>query len=554
MLHRLEIKNYAIIKALEIEFSAGLNIITGETGAGKSILMGAVGLLLGERADTKVLYDDQQKCLVEGTFRVKNYDLKSWFVDHELDYDDDVVIRREISVQGKSRAFINDSLVTLPVLKDLASALVDVHGQFDTIDIHQEAQQFTILDALGGNQDLLKNYRLALTALQQNQDAIKSVEEQIKMAQQENDFLRFQEDELEKLQLVAEEEKNLDEELRLLSSAADIQSQSLEALTLLAEGDFAATELIQQARQKINALAPIHTAFKALVRRLEMMNSELHDISKELSQLAETRESDPRRQQWIEDRLGVLHRMFQKYQVHTSAELQGILSGLRAKLKHTEGLEAELQQLKLDRVNLKASCEREAGRLSAARKKQAQHLEEAVRSLLTRLAMPEGQLKVRLTQAESLNRYGQDQVEFLFAANAGSKLLPIREVASGGELARLNLCIKSVVAEKMVLPTLIFDEIDTGISGPVAEKMGQVMQGLAQKHQIISITHAPQVAAKAQTHFRVYKASAHGRVQTLVKPLSGEERITELAIMLSTDPPNAHAMANARELLNLQKN
>lgn len=554
MLQRLEIKNYAIIKALEIEFSKGLNIITGETGAGKSILMGAVGLLLGERADTKVLYDDQQKCLVEGFFQLKSLDLKAWFDDQELDYSDEVVIRREISTQGKSRAFINDSLVTLPVLKELASALVDVHGQFDTIDIHQEAQQFNILDALGGSQELLSDYRKALTALQKNQQAIEVLKEDIRRAQQENDYLRFQEDEIEKMQLVPEEEKSLDDELKLLSAAADIQSQSQAAVALLTEGDYAASELINQARQKINSLSSIHPAFKSIIGRLENIYSEINEISKELSQLAETREADPRRQQHIEDRLGVLHRMFQKYKVTSSLELQTILSGLKTKLKQTASWEEELSQLHQNTISLQAAASRLAERLSKSRHQQAQYLEKEVKNLLIRLAMPEGQLKISLTKSEGLNRFGLDKAEFLFAANAGSKLQPIREVASGGELSRLNLCIKSVVAEKMVLPTLIFDEIDTGISGPVAEKMGQVMQSLAQKHQIISITHSPQVASKAQTHFRVYKTSDGGRVQTMVKALSGEERVHELAIMLSTDPPSANAMANARELLNLQKN
>lgn len=553
MLQRLEIKNYAIIKALEIEFSAGLNIITGETGAGKSILMGAVGLLLGERADSKVLFDQDQKCLVEGVFRLASPDLRTWFTDHDLDYANELVIRREVNAQGKSRAFINDSLVNLPVLKELASTLVDVHGQFDTLDIHHEGQQFDILDALGQNEGPLKSYREALQALQNNQQVIQNLKHEITVAQQENDFLRFQQDELTKIHLVNEEEKTLDEELRLLSAAADIQAQSQAALALLDEGDYSASQYITQARQKINSLGSILPAFKDLSSRLEATIVEINDISKALAQLAEARDADPKRQTFLEDRLGVLHRLFQKYKVHTSGELLKILDGLNHKLRHTEGLEDQLQALNEEGQRLEIMCRQDAKLLSSRRQKQAKYLEQEVKKLLIRLAMPEGDLQVRLTDTVHLNRYGCDQVEFLFAANAGSKPLPIRAVASGGELSRLNLCIKSVVADKMVLPTLIFDEIDSGISGPVAEKMGQVMQALAQKHQIITITHSPQVASKANNHFQVYKTSSSGRVQTMVKPLSGEERVHALAVMLSTDPPSTPAMANARELLNLQK-
>lgn len=554
MLQRLEIKNYAIIKALEIEFSSGLNIITGETGAGKSILMGAVGLLLGERADSKVLFDQDQKCLVEGVFRLADPDLQTWFAEHDLDYAQELVIRREVNAQGKSRAFINDSLVNLPVLKELATTLVDVHGQFDTLDIHQEGQQFDILDALGQNQGHLKSFREALRALQNNQQAILDLKHEITVAQQENDYLLFQQDELTKIHLVNEEEKNLDEELRLLSSAADIQAQSQAALDLLDEGDYSASQYITQARQKINPLGVILPIFKDLSSRLEAILVELGDVSKALSQLAETRDTDPRRQTFIEDRLGVLHRLFQKYKVHTSGELLNLLDGLNKRLKHTAGLEDQLQALEQEGRLLEAGCRQEAEQLSVRRQKQARYLEQEVKKLLVRLAMPEGDLQVKLTNTSHLNRYGCDQVEFLFAANKGSKSLPIRAVASGGELSRLNLCIKSVVADKMVLPTLIFDEIDTGISGPVAEKMGQVMLALAQKHQIITITHSPQVASKANNHFQVFKTNTEGRVQTLVKLLSGEERLQALAVMLSTDPPSAPAIANARELLNMHKN
>ena len=551
MLKNLEISNYAIIDKINIDFSDKLTIITGETGAGKSILMGALSLILGKRADLKSLFDESRKCFIEGVFDIKDYDLQKWFDQHEFDYQDELIIRREISASGKSRAFLNDGLVTLNILKDLSIYLLDIFAQFDNLELQHQDEQFKILDTLADQLDSLKIYQSNFEALNKEKRRLDKLKVQLSEQLKEQDYLKFQSEEIETLDLKEGEYNTLEEKQKLLTQSADIQNACSTALALLKNSESSVQDQLSQALSEFRGIRSDLPKIVEFIERLESSLLELEDLTNEVEQFDEADLAGGDRLEDIESRLSSIYSLLRKHQLQDGDQLLSLQNNLVQQLSSTRELEDEINGLENNIKTQEERLDKEATKLSKKRNSVQKKIEKDVGVLLDQLAMSDAKLVVELKSTDTLNRMGKDKLEFLFTANLGAKPQPIRQVASGGEMSRLNLCLKSLVAGKSTLPTLIFDEIDTGISGMVAEKMGSMIHNLAKSHQIISITHSPQIAAKANQHYFVYKEGHTGKTKTKVRALSKEERITEIATMLSTNPPSKNALANAKELLKL---
>ncbi len=549
MIQRLSIRNYAIIEALDMEFSEKLTIITGETGAGKSILLGALGLVMGNRADTHVLHHASEKCVVEAFFDLSQDDFSAFFAENDLDYEQEVVIRREISPSGKSRAFVNDTPVNLKVLQDLTGALVDLHQQFDTLDIHQVSFQLRMIDVLADNRSLLESYASGYRLYQSEKRRLEEMTARNEHTARETDFLRFQLDEFHKAGLVAGEQERIEEELQTLSNAEGIKKVLSAASHHLNESDRSVVAQLRDTGNALSGVAKYHAGIQNLHDRLFNLLYELEDIGSECERIAEDTEYEPGRIAAIQERLDVLYRLLKKHQASDVDSLLQLQDDLQRQLDSLADLSAEI-------IALQASLQEQESRLQTLavelhRRRQAviPAFEQQVHGLLVLLAMEHARLSVEVRPAGRLTPTGSDEVEFLFAANRGSRLMPIKSIASGGELARLTLCIKSLVASAIPLPTLIFDEIDSGVSGEVALKMGQILRRLSDQHQVVVITHSPQVAAHADAHYFVYKSVADDRTAAAVRLLNREERVRAIATMLSTNPPTPAAMENARELM-----
>ena len=552
MLQKLHIQNYAIIDEIEIDFSGRLNIITGETGAGKSILMGALSLILGDRADSAALLNREKKCVVEGFFKTAGKkDVQQFFAAHDLDAEEELVIRREIGVNGKSRAFVNDTPVNLEQLRQLSAMLVDLHQQFDTLSLGETDFQRAVLDALAGNAVLLQQYQSAYFKWQQVSKTLQELQEQKKQFAAVYDYNKFLFDELEEAAFKENELEELDAELRLLSNAEGIKGALSGISYELNEGE---QPLVQQLKRMVQQLQPytaFHAALPDLLQRLQSAQIELGDIAGEIERINDHVNHDPKRIEQISDRIAIGYKLLKKHGLKSTEELLGMQSQLSDKLLAVLNIdEAIAAKEKEAQVSVTAAQEL-AAQLSKNRTKQIKPLEEKVNGLLHQVGMPNARLKTSLQPlAGSLSEYGSDKIDFLFDANKSNRFEPIRKVASGGELSRLMLCIKSLVAESLDLPTLIFDEIDTGISGEAAKQVGIIMKGLAAKRQVISITHQPQIAGKADAHFFVYKEIKGDTIKTNIRLLSKDERIAAIARMLSGEKPTAAAMENAREMLN----
>lgn len=549
MIKWLKIKNFAIIEELELEFSDGLTIITGETGAGKSILLGALGLLMGQRMDTKSLYDVSQKCIIEGAFDISKYDLKETFEKHDIDYDEELFIRRELTPSGKSRAFANDSPTNLKVLKEISSQLIDLHQQFDTQDIHTSDFQLQMLDALANNKSLLKDYKETYRTYQQNKRILRDLEERQSREKQESDFLKFQLEELSEAELVAGEQSKLEEESERLTHAEDIKRIMHDAYQYLSESEQSVLEQLQALAVSIGSVSSYDNRVGSLKTRLDGVLFELEDLTKELEEVAEDTEYDGERLLEINDRLDLFYRLQQKHQVQSVEELIEIQERLESQQDAFSNLEESILSIKKEIVRQEKQLFEVAQKLSKRRQAVAPKFQKKVEAMLHDLSMQYAQMHIQFQTSNTLLPMGVDEVEYLFAANKGSRLQPIRSVASGGEQSRLALATKSLVASAIPLPTMIFDEIDTGISGHVALKMGEILRKLSDEHQVVSITHSPQVASRANTHYYIYKKIKNDRTVTRVKSLTAEEKVKAIAIMLSSNPPSESAMQNARELL-----
>ncbi|MCB0662608.1 MAG: DNA repair protein RecN [Saprospiraceae bacterium] len=549
MIQTLSIKNYALIEDLEIDFSNGLTIITGETGAGKSILLGALGLIMGERADLKKFYDQNEKCIIEGHFKIDRYNLKPFFAEHELDYDDELVVRREITPSGKSRAFVNDTPVTLDILKTLSGALIDLHQQFDTLDIHEVSFQLKMLDALAGNHALLETYSQTFRQYQKNQRRLEALVQQHEASMKEMDFLQFQLDEFEEIQLEDGEQETLEEELDQLNNAEDIKKALSGAFMQVSEHETAIVSQLKDVQRNLSQVEGYNSELKVMNEKLENLTLEIEDLGNSFGDLGDKIEYDPERIQEVETRLNKIYRLQKKHQVNTIAELLEIQEKLQFKFEDLEGLDSEIGQLD----DLVGQQEGELGEIAAklaeARRAVAPGFEQKIMNLLAELSMASSQLKIDIQESDELLPTGKDHVKYLFSANKGGRLNEIKTVASGGEISRLTLVTKSLVASSIPLPTLIFDEIDSGVSGDVALKMGNILRKLSNEHQVVVITHSPQVASKANAHYFVYKEESAEKTYTRVKLLEETERIHTLAVMLSQNPPSDAALENAKGLL-----
>ncbi|HRN56253.1 MAG TPA: DNA repair protein RecN [Agriterribacter sp.] len=549
MLQKLSIRNYAIIESVEIEFSGRLNIITGETGAGKSILVGAVGLILGERADSSVLFNATQKCIVEGSFSIHSRsDIQQKLQESDLDVEEEIVIRREVAATGKSRAFINDTPVTLSQLRQFASLLVDLHQQFDTLELGDSDFQRTVVDALAGHQPVLQQYREAYTRYSATQKALTAVKEQQAAAHKELDYHTFLYDELEAAQWQANELETLDAELKLLANAENIKSVLAKIGYQLNEGEQPLVHQLKGISNQLQSLHDFHEAIPGLVQRLQSAQIELRDITDEIEHINNGIRFNEERIQVVSDRLSLGYKLLKKHGVQTTGELLDIQNNLQEQLHQVLHLDTEIAELEKKAGAQLLQARQLAQTLSVNRRKQVVPFEKNTDQLLTRVGMPNARIKIAISPAD-LNITGGDAIEFLFDANKSNRFEPLRKVASGGELSRLMLCIKSLVAASVQLPTLIFDEIDTGISGEAARQVGMIMKTLGESHQVIAITHQPQIAAKADAHFFVYKKEKDKKINTRIKLLSAEERVDAVAQMLSGDKPTASAIENAREMM-----
>lgn len=551
MIKKLLIRNYAIIDELEIHFSKGLTIITGETGAGKSILLGALGLVMGQRADTKTLYREDEKCIVEGVFDVRPYELQEFFLENDLDYDPELVIRREITPAGKSRAFVNDSPATLDVLQGLSSALIDLHQQFDTRDIHNVSFQLRLLDALADNKTLLARYQKDFKAWLSACRRLAELERLNADSARETEFIRFQLEELQAAALRECEQEELEQELSLLSNAEEIKRTMAAACHYLLESEQSVITQLREVGISLNTFRRINPQIGSLAERYEIAVTEVQDIAAELSRIADATEYDPGRLLEVQERLDLIYRLQNKHRLATVGELLALQQEWHDKLQKLSNLDDEIASLHRQISDARQHLGNQAHVLRERRLAVIPGFETAVKNMLAQLAMEHAVLQVQCAPLQEFTPTGQDDVNFLFAANKGGRLQLIKDVASGGELSRLTLVTKSLVAAAIPLPTLIFDEIDSGISGDVALRMGNILRKLSNQHQVVAITHSPQVAAKADAHYFVYKKDTPERTVTNVRQLNEEERIRSIAVMLSQNPPSESALQNARELLQM---
>lgn len=548
MLKHLLIKNYALIEHLEMIPSPHLNMITGETGAGKSIMLGAVGLLLGKRADVKALYNEEEKCVVEGTFDISAYDLRKVFDENELDYETTTLVRREISPGGKSRAFVNDTPVTLDVLKTLGDFLMDVHSQHDTLMLASNKFQLDVIDNFAGTEGLLDTFRAGFTSFRKARKAYQELLSQNEELNKEADYNFFLYDELKKAGLQEGEQEKLEGELTLLEHAEEIKTKLQEIMLALGESDYSVSSQMALIRQAIGAIGKYSPKLQSLKERLESTIIELNDIELEVQKEGSLVEHDPEKIQLTRGRLDLINQLEQKHRVGSVKELLEIQKVLEEKVLRVQNMDTALADSKNELEETEKAMQKAGQALSSKRQAAFPSLSKAIVDIIRELGMPQGSFDVQRKEAQPSDT-GLDEIGFLFSANKGIAAREVKEVASGGEFSRLMFAIKYILADKTALPTIIFDEIDTGISGEIANRMVGMMKTMAQQHQVISISHLPQFAAKGDAHYFVYKDNSSDRTVSKVRLLSDEERVTEIAKMIAGASPTPSALQNARELL-----
>ena len=550
MLQKLRIQNYAIIDELSVDFSPKLNIITGETGAGKSILMGALDLVLGKRADVAVLKDKQKKCIVEAFFSLKNNEgINNFFSQNDIDSDDEILVRREISANGKSRSFVNDTPVNLSQLKELSAQLIDLHRQFDTQELSTENFQREVIDALADNHDLrsvLKKIFSEYTAVKNELSGLRLQQEN---ANKEADYNKFLLDELTELSLKENELEDLDAELKLLSNAEEVKVQLNNIYVPLKEGEQPIAQTLKSLSQKLSSLQEYHPGIEDLQKRLLSAQLEISDVADELESIDTGISYDAERINTVNERISAGYKLLKKHGVTATQQLLEIQENLQVKLDAIFNMSHSIEKMEKQYSKLLHDASVLAAKITENRKAQLIPFAQKVNALLAQIGMPNASIKIEM-KAAALSATGSDEIEFLFDANKSNRFEPLHKVASGGELSRLMLSVKSLVAKKLELPVLIFDEIDTGISGEAAKQVGIIMKGLSASHQLIAITHQPQIAAKADAHYFVYKQIVADTIQTSVKLLNNNERIVTIAQMLSGEKPTAAALENAKEMMN----
>lgn len=550
MLQRLSIKNYAIIESVDLDFDSGFNIITGETGAGKSILMGALGLILGKRADTSVLRNPGEKCYIEATFSVGSLKLVSFFEENDIDYQIETIIRREINAAGKSRAFINDQPVNLELLRDLTSKLVDIHAQQETGNLMDSDFLLAILDGMANNSKELELYKTKFQAWKKTNNEYAQLKKTDQDNQKEKDFLQFQFDELNALALNIETDKNLAQELELLENAELVKQNLLNSKQLLDEGDLSILTKLRENNRLLNSISDFSPEIKEIKDRCETIVLEFREIVRIVEDIAENTEYSAELIQKTTERVDLLNRMCHKHQCSDFIELKTVFENLESRLLKIDSNQEALQTLENRLIEQKNSLQEIGNQISSKREKQIEKFESTVSSILKEIGMPFGFVELKLEKnIDILLKNGIDEIKLFFSPNKGIASKTLDQVGSGGEKSRLMLAIKSLVAEAGALPTLIFDEIDTGISGDVAQKVAIIFTQLAKKHQLISITHLPQIAAKADKHFFVFKDHNADITATKIKELDENGSIIELATMLSGANPSAAAIQNAKDLM-----
>jgi DNA repair protein RecN (Recombination protein N) len=550
MLTKLYIQNYAIIEKLDLNLDKGLTIITGETGAGKSILLGALGLIMGKRADSKVLFDQSSKCVVEADFEIKNYQLQKFFEENDLDYEDTLIIRREIASSGKSRAFINDTPSTLTIVKELTSHLIDMHQQFDTLGLQQKSYQITLLDAIAKNQNHVSLYQEQYKKYQSDKRKLSALLEQEKSSNQEHEFILFQLKEFDEVALIDGEEKELTQNLALMESAETIKALASKLDFLVSQSDTSITQQLTEITNGLSQLDSTDETLKKIYERLLSNKEELQDITTELEGFSTRIDFDPNEIHQLRERQDSINKLLSKHRVKDVETLISIKDDLQTRADAVSDLSGTIKKLTAQLSATEKELLAKAKKISEKRKKAIPSFEKKVHKLLSLLSMGSAQLKIKLESDQPINATGSDEVEFTFASNVGSTFQSIKDVASGGEMSRLSLCIKSIVADAVSLPCMIFDEIDTGVSGEVSLKMGEILKSISKDHQVISITHSPPIASRADKHFFIYKEHGKDRTYTHVKEIDGKDKVHEIAKMMSGgDPPTDRAMANAEELL-----
>ena len=555
MLKKLDIRNFTLIDHLEMALYPGFSVITGETGAGKSIVIGAIGLLLGNRADAKQVKRGCDKCIIEATFDLSIYHsdvLKDFFEDNDLDYEpEECLLRREVNANGKSRAFINDTPVTLALMRELGEQLIDVHSQHQNLLLSKEDFQLNVVDIIARDRQQLADYRAAFAEYRSAQRRLEELREQIATSRDNEDFLRFQQKELSEANLASGEQEQLEQEAELMSHAEDIKRALHEADYGLSGDDTGIVNLTRSIAAQLRSVADVYPEAQELAERLESCFVELKDISQEIASKVDDVEYDPQRFNLITQRLDTIYTLQQKFHVQTVDELLDRLNGINAQLDNIDNSDEELQELERSVEKLHAVCVEKAVVLTDMRRKSATVVEQELSKLLVPLGIPKVRFKVEVSPAD-LSTNGADKVMFLFSANSSTDMQPVSQVASGGEIARVMLSLKAMISKAIGLPTIIFDEIDTGVSGRVAEQMAHIMRDMGKANrQVLCITHLPQIAAAGSTHYKVAKQETeYGTVSTMTQ-LSDEQRITEIAQMLSGSDVSQAAVDTAKSLLAL---
>jgi len=550
MLKRLYIKNFTLIDTLDIDLYDGFSVITGETGAGKSILLGAIGLLLGQRADTKTIKQGADRCIVEAHFELSRYDMQSFFDDNDIDYDaEDTIIRRELTAAGKSRAFINDTPVALTMLRELGERLVDIHSQHQNLLLQKQDFQLSLVDIIADDAALLNTYRQHFTEYQEACQRLQQLKDDLEQSRQQTDFLQFQYDELTAARLVSGEQEELEQRSDTMTHAEDIKSALYEADNALSSDSHGIVSALKSATSALHGIERVFPAASELATRMESSYIELKDIAQEVSGHVENIDFDPAELDSVNARLDRIYDLQKKYHAESVDELMALRDNLGQKLSAIENSDEAIGELEAKCQQLKADSQKQADALTKARTKAAHQIEKDMQQRLVPLGMPNVRFTIDI-QPTALRASGQDQVSFLFSANTSTPLQPVAQVASGGEIARVMLSLKAMISGAVKLPTIIFDEIDTGVSGKMAECMALIMQEMGgHDRQVLSITHLPQIAARGAHHYKVYKEETPLGTVSHMQELTSEERVAEIAQMLSGSDVSEAAVQNAKELL-----
>ncbi|MBP9017504.1 MAG: DNA repair protein RecN [Paludibacteraceae bacterium] len=549
MLKTLHISNYALISEININFSSGFSVITGETGAGKSIIIGALSLILGQRAESRFIKEGEEKAVVEAEFDIKDYRLEHFFEKNELDYQpEQCIIRREITSSGKSRAFINDTPVSLQVLREISAKLIDIHSQHENLLLSDDQYQLQVVDNMAQNISILKQYQLHFTQWKNLQTQLYHLQKTADKQLSELDYMKFQFQQLEAAHLSENEQNELEMELETLSHTEEIKQELQKAGFLLTDEQMSLA-LLKEAIDAVGRIKNYISEGENWHERLESVYIELKDIAQEIINLEERIDFQPERLQWIEQRLNEIYSLEKKFKLNSISELLLLKEKLKAELQHIESYDEEIETLQKKIAESYENVQLQAELLTKSRSNAIEPIENFLKEQLSRLGMPNIRFKIEITEAGEFSETGKDMVQFLFSANKNQSLQPVAQIASGGEVARLMLSIKSLMAHRAGLPTIIFDEIDTGVSGEIAHRMAEIMKDMSKNMQVIAITHLPQIAAKGNRHYRVFKDDSGETTLTHISELGKEERILEIAQMLSAENVTEVALGNAKELL-----